>query len=89
MFKIYLEATTEELITETNLELKARPKFSELYRMKNKERETLTITSQHNFNFQTEFVCRDLHWSNAQDVNGDPYADFQAFWDALTPFFSV
>ena len=82
--KIYVDATTKELVTIEGTKTKARPAFSELERSMDSDTDKMTIRSIHD----QEYIIQNLLYSDAQDVAGTPYASLQAMWDGLTDYFS-
>jgi len=82
--KIYLDGTTGELVIERGTSKTGVPAFTEVYREMDTDKDTITIKSVHSRYEPLESIPA----SQAVDEAGSSYANLQAIWDALTPYFS-
>ena len=85
MPRIYVDGITSELIIIAGGITIGYPAFMELYRTRNNDTGTVIIQSMHS----DKHVIGNFKWQRASDAGDTPYASLDAFWDALTPYFSI
>ena len=85
--KVYIDATTNELIVEDqDITVTAGyPAFLELSRSKDERSGRVTIESIHG----GVVALRNVHFADAEDESGTPYGTLDNLWDALTPYFTI
>jgi len=83
--KIYIDGTTGELVVERGNSKSGFPAFTEVYREMDTDKGTFTVKSVHSRYEPIEPILA----SQAVNEAGTPYADLQAIWDAITPYFTT
>ena len=84
--RIYIDGVTNELVKESpdGTAKTVVPGFSELTRYRDAGNGSITVKYSHT----NKDLFAGVVFSDALDEAGAPYASLDAFWDALTPYFT-
>lgn len=85
--RIYIDTTTKELVvwSPDDTVQSSSPGFTEAKRNRDSGSGRVTITALHGVGV----LVNNVRFSDAETEAGVAYASLDAFWDALTPFFTT